>query len=367
MNLACVFLIGLIVRRFNCTCGNSVFFENNQCVACSSELGWCPVCAAIGPIIRESNGGYRCGHQTCGVALTKCYNYAHENVCNRCVVTSHDVGGHTLCDYCRFNETIPDLSVKDNRKKWLRLERGKRRLLYTLDLLRLPYGDDRDGIESKLSFDFKDDVAPERKWLWVMSKGEQVYTGHANGKITINLREADHVEREKARVSFNEAHRTVIGHFRHEIGHYYWDLLVKSQCEADCIAIFGDHDNPNYSEALEKYYKEGPAPGWEQSFVSNYATMHSWEDFAETFATYLDMISVLDTAFNMGFLMDMDVTSADFKTMTDQYARLGVLFNEVNRSMGLLDLVPEILAPRIMEKMSFVHDLLRKNQKSLRA
>ncbi len=352
------------MRQFKCNCGNSVFFENTQCVACGSELGWCPACSSLRSITRESNGYYRCGHESCGLVLSKCHNYAVEHVCNRCVVADPNSATQQneelrLCDYCQFNDTIPDLSVADNREKWLRLEHGKRRLLYTLDLLRLPYGEGREDEGFALSFDFKGDVIPERRWWWAMGQEERVYTGHSGGKITINLREADHVEREKARVSFNEAHRTIVGHFRHEIGHYYWDLLVKGRCEIDCINIFGNHEKPNYGDALKKYYSEGPPADWHTRYISSYAAMHPWEDFAETFATYLDMVTVLDTAQNMGFISGMDVTQAELETMTDQYTRLGVLFNEMNRSMGLLDLVPKILGSAIIVKLSFIHNLLR--------
>ena len=192
-----------------------------------------------------------------------------------------------------------------------------------------------------------------------MGKEERVYTGHADGKITINVREADTVELEKSRVHFEEAHRTVVGHFRHEIAHYFWQMLVQGQCEPECKAVFGDHENPSYAEAQQKYYSNGPAGNWRSGFVSAYATMHPWEDFAETFATYLDMVSVLDTALNMGISDSCDPTKTDLPQMVDRYIRLGVVLNEMNRAMGLIDLVPEIFAPPIVEKMQFVHNLLR--------
>ncbi|MEQ9210209.1 MAG: putative zinc-binding metallopeptidase, partial [Pseudomonadales bacterium] len=170
-----------------------------------------------------------------------------------------------------------------NKEKWQRIEIAKRRLLYTLNRLGLPYGSRSEGFEVPLSFDFKADTRKKRM-LWLnMGKQEQVYTGHADGKVTLNIREADDVEREKTRISFGEAQRTVIGHFRHEIGHYFWDVLVKGKCEPECVAVFGDHNNPDYGTALEQYYENGPLPGWQTSHISAYATMHPWEDFAECF------------------------------------------------------------------------------------
>ena len=308
----------------------------------------------------DSDGKLTCANPDCGAALVKCHNYAVEQVCNRCCIAPAEESAEALlCDYCRFNDTIPDLEVPGNREMWSRLEAAKRRLLYTLDLLKLPYGSKAEGFEPPLSFDFKADITRTRKWWWSMGKEERVYTGHADGKITINLQEADPVEREKTRVMFQEAHRTVIGHFRHEIGHYYWQMLVPGRCESEFKATFGDHENPTYSDAQQHYYKEGPPSGWSTSFISSYATMHAWEDFAETFATYLDMVSVLDTAFHMKVSESLAPTTADLPTMVDRYVHLGVVLNEMNRAMGLLDLVPEIFAAPIVAKLSFIHDLVK--------
>lgn len=187
---------------------------------------------------------------------------------------------------------------------------------------------------------------------------ERVYTGHANGKITINLREADTVEREKTRVQFHEAHRTVIGHFRHEIGHYYWQMLVQNRCEDLFKAAFGDHEYPTYVEAQQWYYSGGPRESWPDHYISAYASMHPWEDFAETFAACLDMFSVLDTAMNMGLGEGLDPLSASLEAMVDRYIHLGIVLNEMNRALGLLDFVPEVFTPPIVAKMQFVHELL---------
>jgi len=242
---------------------------------------------------------------------------------------------------------------------WRRLETAKRRLLYTLDLMKLPYGREDDGIEPALTFDFKADVTIKPRWWWSMGKEERVYTGHAGGKITINVREADTVEREKARVMFQEAHRTVIGHFRHEIAHYYWQMLVEDVQETEFKAVFGDHKNPSYAEAQDRYYKEGPLANWQAKYVSAYATMHPWEDFAETFATYLDMVSVLDTAMHMNVAKSCDPIQATLPNMVERYVSLGVVLNEMNRAMGLTDLVPEIFGAAITAKLQYVHDLVR--------
>jgi hypothetical protein len=290
--------------------------------------------------------------------LVKCQNYAEHQVCNRCVRAEAAMAS-ALCDCCRFNDTIPDLTVPGNREKWRRLEAAKRRLFYDLDELGLPYGTMADGVEPCLAFDFKADVIPKQTLWRVVGKAQRVYTGHHEGRITINIREADDAQREKLRVDFGEAHRTLIGHFRHEIGHYYWDVLVKGRREDEFRAVFGDHDNPSYADALEKYYQDGPPGDWASRHLSVYATMHPWEDFAETRATYLDMVSALDTAHHVGFGGQTDAALADVDSMIRRYQQLGVSLNEVSRSMGLLDIVPEVFVPPVVEKLRYIHQLVQ--------
>lgn len=351
------------MRNYVCTCGGTIYFDNNICLKCSSELGFCPGCRTLTALAATPEGGLRCGRPECGIALVKCFNYLEYQVCNRCVAADGAPAG-ALCDCCRFNATIPDLTVPGNQSKWYSLETAKRRLFYDLSELGLPYGTAADGIEPALCFDFKADVIPKGNYWRASSPSETVYTGHDAGRITINIREADDVEREKLRVVMNEAHRTLIGHFRHEIGHFYWDALVKGRPdrEAECIAAFGDHNNPNYDVALEAYYKNGPKPKWQETFVSAYATMHPWEDFAETWATYLDMTSTLDTAEHVGFGGITDPTNADLDTMITRYQAFGLAANEINRNLGLLNLVPEVFLKPVVEKLRYIHHLVRQGR-----
>lgn len=345
---------------YTCTCSATLFFENTQCLSCGREVGWCPNCRAIAALDEYGENRYSCS--ACQNLLAKCHNYAVERVCNRCVVVGGPSPADALCDYCRFNDTIPDLNVAGNRQRWYRLEQGKRRLLYALDFLGLPYGTAADGIQPPLSFDFKADPDPAALGYWQpMADKQQIFTGHAHGKITIKLREAEPVEREKLRVEFQEAHRTVIGHFRHEISHYYWEMLVQGVCEDACLALFGDHNHPPYAEALKQYYQQGPPADWPNRFISAYASAHPWEDFAETFATYLDVVSVLDTADNLGLGSGVDPRTAELDAMLARYQRIGLVLNEMNRDMGLKDLVPEVFGAPVVEKMNFVHHLVRGN------
>ncbi len=340
------------MKTFSCQCGNRLFFENTQCVSCGREVGWCEACNDLASLTLLENDLYKC--DLCGQSIQKCRNYSVEQVCNRLRVPDSSNPEAALCKACELTETIPDLSIEGNREKWARLEQAKRRLVYQLDLLNLPYRE----VVPALSFDFKGHViAPEDVWR----KGEpaeHVYTGHSDGKITINIQEADDVEREKLRVDMNEAQRTLIGHFRHEVGHYYWQLLVQGQQEERCIAIFGNHNDPDYATALAQYYEQGPRPQWNLDFISAYASAHPWEDFAETFALYLDIRSVVDTAEHLKIPLPSVNNPNEFAEYVIGYQKLGIIVNELNRCLGIFDLVPEIIVQPVVEKLSSIHELL---------
>ncbi|MFO0789083.1 MAG: putative zinc-binding metallopeptidase [Pirellulales bacterium] len=370
------------MQTYRCTCGNRLYFDNSICLVCNREVGWCEGCRRITALEPANvNGGptteYRCSYSDCGRPLQKCHNYAVENVCNHLYVvdealkvqgaapaadasTSHNAA--QLCAVCQLTETIPVLSVAGNREKWARLEAAKRRLIYTLDRLGLPYA----NATPKLSFDFKADIEhPGNEWRNA-GPAEIVYTGHADGKITINIREADDAMRESLRVKFHEAHRTLIGHYHHEIGHYYWQLLVQGKREREFIQAFGDHNNPPYQDAMNAYYQKGPREGWPGNFISAYASSHPWEDFAETFALYLDMISVLDTATHLFKSMRTNFHTKSVRALVERFQEVGILVNEFNRTVGLLDLVPEVIVPPVVSKLEFIHALIKRAAKKPR-
>lgn len=342
------------MNTFTCQCGNRLFFENVQCVACGREVGRCEQCLEVTSFSAQENSDFCCDN--CGTFARKCTNYQVEHVCNHFVAILADSTEGSLCSVCQLTETIPDLTIEGNRDKWRRLEQAKRRLIYQLDLLGLPY----QGVNYALTFDFKGHVVPA-EGVWRKGEfAEHVYTGHLNGKITINIEEADDVEREKLRVDMNEAQRTLIGHFRHEIGHYYWQLFIQGQCETECMQVFGDHNDPDYATAMGLYYQQGPRPDWSQAYISAYAASHPWEDFAETFALYLDIRSVLDTAQHLGVPLPKITTPNVFEEYVVAYQELGIMANELNRCLGIFDLVPEVIVQPVVEKLNFIHDLLQK-------
>ena len=219
----------------------------------------------------------------------KCANYATHQVCNWMVPAEDE---EPLCVACRPNCTIPNLEREDNLVKWARIERGKRRTFYGLLRLGLPIVPRAEGSDQGLAFDFlSSEDAPE---------GEPVLTGHANGLITLNLDEADPAHRERMRVDMDETYRTLVGHFRHEIEHYYWGNGADGdggRLEA-FRALFGRM--LDYGEALQAHYENGLLVSWQDEFITSYASSHPWEDWAETWAHYLHITDTLETAAHFG-------------------------------------------------------------------
>jgi hypothetical protein len=202
----------------------------------------------------------------------------------------------------------------------------------------------------------------------------KVLTGHDNGVITIALAEADEIERERRRMAMGEPYRTLLGHFRHEVGHHYWDLLVRDGGKLDqCRAVFGD-DSEDYEAALKRHYQQGVPPNWQESHVSAYATTHPWEDFAETWAHYLHIVDTLEMAANFGMQvrpaadsigglsmrLDFDpYTAGPFDKIAHAWLPFVFAMNSVSRTIGLRDIYPFILSPAVIHKLSFIHDLVQ--------
>ncbi|QDS98649.1 zinc-binding metallopeptidase family protein [Adhaeretor mobilis] len=342
------------MNTFQCSCGNALFLDSTQCVQCEKPTTLCPVCQEV--TAWEANGDNLgiCGNIQCQAQLKLCANYRNFGVCNNSI--SVDEVEETLCSHCRLTTVIPDFDVEGNLEKWSRLEWAKHRVLYAIEKIGLPIGTPENHWVPKLSFEFKADREKPGK---DKKKAEPIATGHANGCITINLKEADSVKREIARVEFGEPQRTLVGHFRHELGHYYWDLLVNPTRLEKFRKLFGNETSPPYADAMDAYYENGPLPNWQNSFISAYATMHPWEDFAETFAAYLDMVAVLMTSEDFDLTTDANnvIDGNDFDAMVNEYSRVGILANELNREMGLIDLVPEVYSRPVIEKLRFVHEL----------
>lgn len=272
---------------------------------------------------------------------------------------------HGLCRSCLHTTEIPNISDDTKRQYWSRLERAKRRLFYAILKFQLPLATEFDDSVGSLRFELLGDhIGPD-------GIKKRIMTGHDDGLITINIAEADDAIREKNRVAMGEPYRTLIGHFRHEVGHYYWDQLVDTDGMIDSFrALFGD-ERQDYADSLATYYANGPADDWRQSFVSTYATAHPWEDFAETWAHYFHMVGGLETAFAYGLNpqpLEPDAPHlvqladpyhvTDFDTLTSHWVPVTVAMNAMNRSIGNRDFYPFVLSTRIKEKLKFIHDLI---------
>ena len=261
---------------------------------------------------------------------------------------------------------IPNLSRPGNKEPWYKLEVAKRRLVYSLLALGCPVESKLEQPERGLAFEFLAD--PEA------AGAPPVLTGHADGVITLNVAEADEVERERRRLRLHEPYRTLLGHFRHEVGHYYWDRLIKdSPLIDDFRERFGD-ERQDDAQALQQHHDQGPRAAWQQQFVSAYASVHPWEDWAETWAHYLHMTDTLETAAARGLTLrprradeptlkspppTLPATCfAAFDRLIDDWFPLTYVLNNLNRGMGFPDGYPFVLSPPAVEKLRFVHEVL---------
>lgn len=355
------------MKLFTCQhCKQLLFFENVRCERCGHVLGYLPeedTLSALEPEGEAWRPLAKAAHPT----YRYCANAQHET-CNWLVPADSDT---PFCLACQHNRTIPDLSVPGNLDHWRKIETAKRRLIYTLLKLGLPLTSKVEDEERGLAFDFMADPdAPG---------APKVMTGHDNGLITINLAEADEAERERRRAALGEPYRTLLGHFRHEVGHYYWDVLVRDGKHLDAFrALFGD-DTLDYGEALKAHYARGPMENWQENYVSSYAAAHPWEDWAETWAHYLHIIDTLETAKAFRVRVDPEVMPGDelsaevdfnpyrvrdFDRIVEAWLPLAFAVNSLNRSMGQPDLYPFVLSPTVIKKLDFVHEVIRDGRQS---
>lgn len=373
------------MKTFHCdNCSKQVFFENTVCNHCGWMLGYQPehqIMSSFTPadqpevqtdastdapadaaIQSEAPPRWRSVNPVnAGKLFRQCSNYAQEKVCNWML---DDQDEHALCASCRLTAVIPsldDANNPNNRILWHRLEVAKRRLLHSLWTMRLQPRPKPDDASNGLSFEFLQDMPHEK-----------IMTGHADGVITINIAEADPAYREKMREQMAEPYRTLLGHFRHESGHYYFDRLIAGTARLDAFrALFGD-ETADYGQSLQRHYENGPVQGWEQNFVSVYASSHPWEDWAETWAHYLHMFDTLETAYSCGvqlrpqhrgeqqLVIDASPVEEDsFDELAREWFALTYVLNSLNRSIGMPDSYPFTLSTPVLEKLRFVHAVVR--------
>lgn len=349
-------------KSFRCRCERPVFFRNSLCLACQAPLGYEPRLEELralepGP---AADTWRLHGAAKDAPSYKRCENFDSPAGCNWLVPADDP---QTFCLACRLNRTIPDLADPDNQRYWRAIEIAKRRLVAQLIALGLPIkSKETEDPEHGLMFDF----------LRSPPDGPRVLTGHASGLITLNAEEADDAKREKIRHDLREPYRTLLGHFRHEVGHYYWDRLIAgTPWHEPFRALFGD-ERADYAAALKTNYEKGPPANWRDSFISSYASVHPWEDWAETWAHYMHLTDSLDTALGFGISGNDVETELEAFKLEDMYApdhpdakrtlslihswlELITVLNELSRSMGQQDFYPFVMSRPVLRKLHFIH------------
>ena len=355
------------MKLFRCeTCGHPLFFENVRCLQCGSDLAFLPdrlALCAIESVPDEEPGLWRrkaSERRRAGVRRYRlCHNKTTYEACNFAVNAGDP---NALCVSCRQTRILPDLSVPGNQQRWYRIENAKRRLFYTLAKLQLTLVNPQGGANDGPVFEFLADVP-----------GRPVMTGHCNGVITLNVAEADDDERVRRRIELHEPYRTLLGHLRHESGHFYWDRLIRDGGRVERFrAVFGD-ESVDYGQSLARHYASGGLPpNWQAAHVTAYATAHPWEDWAETWAHYLHMVDLLETAASYNTrlvvpgaaepdneeVINPFASGSAFDQLVEQWVPVTLLLNSLNRSLGQDDAYPFALTAGALDKLRFVHDVI---------
>ncbi len=348
------------MKIFECgNCAYPLYFENLRCEKCGRFTGYSDLYREM-KTFTSKNGLLK--SDTEGDLFKYCRN-TDSGVCNWIIPANNE---NDYCLACSLNRIIPDLSIQENAQKWQNLEIAKHRLVYQLVRLGLPVTPKTKNSKNGLCFDF------------VAKRGDpKVMTGHNDGVITIVLSEADIVHREYVKKQLGEPYRTLIGHFRHEVGHYYWNLLVVNNPKilTDFREIFGD-ERVDYNQALKNHYQVEAPANWQEGFISQYATSHPWEDWAETWAHYLHIMDMTETSNFYGIEVNPKVKDPSFKGTVDfdpyeisdfgkiytAWAPISLVINSLNRSMGVSDMYPFVVSERVIQKMKFIHNLLYKSK-----
>lgn len=358
------------MQLFQCSyCTQPVYFDNYSCTHCQHVLGFdakhTQMLALTGP---NAVGAFTETQTQKNYKF--CMNKQYE-VCNWLLDLEDP---NDFCLACGLNRVIPDLNDLKYRQRWHKIELAKHRLIYSVLRWQLPLENKVQNPNQGLAFDFKADPNCPNE--------PKVMTGHDNGLITLNIAEADDVERAMARDQMDEVYRTLLGHFRHEIGHYYWDVLVDGTAFLEpCRALFGD-ERMDYQAALDRHYQNGPAPDWMSRYISPYASMHPWEDWAETWAHYLHIVDVLETADAFGIqirpqvVQDQDdhvmtlatplepYTAQDFDSIYQAWLPVAFAMNSLNRSMGQEDFYPFVINTQVQDKLRFIHEVIQQYAKA---
>ena len=347
------------MKLFRCDhCRNVLYFENTVCESCGHALGYWYATNML--VSLEPEGNALRAPALAGKQFVQCIN-AQRGACNWLV--EYDPGGDPFCRACRHNGIIPPMDDPANLDHWQVIERAKKRLFYSLLRLRLPLATRNEDVGHGLRFEFLSEEAAT----------QPVMTGHESGTITLALKEADDAERERRRTAMKEPYRTLLGHFRHEVGHHYWDLLIADKpILHEFRSLFGD-ERADYRATLQRHYEVGAPPDWQAMHISAYAASHPWEDWAETWAHFLHIIDATEMAAAFGVRLNPTVdSSGELETRFDfdpyrlpsideligHWVPLASLINNLNRAVGQRDAYPFVLTPAVVGKLGFVEKVV---------
>lgn len=350
------------MRLYDCDhCGQSIHFDNRVCVNCGHALAFVPELLAM-HALEPAEDGSLCLAAAPQHKVRLCANAAMD-ICNWTVSVDDP---NVFCCACRHNRLVPDASTEEGLNQWRRISQAQRHLFYSLLRWDLPRTSREEDPQGGLVFDFLvDEVLEDGTVVAAM-------TGHESGLIAIRAAEADDLTREEARVSMNEPYRTLLGHFRHETGHYLWEKLVRDEGRLEPFRLaFGD-ERDDYGEALQRYYDNGPPANWQEDFITAYASSHPWEDFAECFAHYVHIVDTLETARSFGMAIEPrghedlaaevafnPYAARDAEQLVSAWIPFSVALNSIHRSMGVRDFYPFILTPTVVAKLEFIHGIIR--------
>lgn len=356
------------MKTFSCTCGNPLYFENTLCLKCQHEVGFDP--AALDMCrLDETTTLKHCANGSGNLAA-----------CNWLVPKD---GAEAYCVSCSLSRLIPNLASANTAQLWVKMEAAKRRALFSMVSLGIPLQPLFDP-NAKGAVNEQGQVVPLALAYRILQPlpNAPVVTGHDAGMITLNLEEADDAIRERNRMNLNEPYRTLLGHFRHEIGHYYWSMWFENDPKRDEVLgafreLFGD-ERLDYGEAMNAYYQNGAQAGWQERCISAYSTMHPWEEWAETWAHYLHMIDALESFESLGLRKSATMPKetiekitplpspfqkapvAEFTEKLQSWLELTPAINELSSSLGHHMSYPFVVSTPVIRKLFFIHCMVKR-------
>ena len=356
------------MRTYSCTCGNPLYFENTFCLKCRHEVGFDPAALDM----------RRLDDRT---PLKRCANgAANLRACNWLIQKK---GTEAYCVSCSLSRLIPNLASSNTLQLWVKMEAAKRRALFSMLSLGIPLQPLPDP-KAMGAVNEKGQVVPLALSYRILQPlpNAPVITGHDAGMITLNLEEADDAIRERNRMALNEPYRTLLGHFRHEIGHYYWSMWFENDPTRDEVLgafreLFGD-EHLDYANAMQAYYRNGPQAGWQGNCISAYSTMHPWEEWAETWAHYLHMVDALESFESLGLRRSAAMPKetiekivplpvpfhkaavAEFTDKLQSWLELTPAINELSTSLGHNMSYPFVVSPPVIRKLFFIHCMVKR-------